>query len=78
MLMSSSTYSKERKKLSQLLVEAREAAGLTQSQVAKSGVVSQTELSKMENGQRKVDFLVLIKLSVLYKRDIMSFVPKTK
>ncbi len=74
--MPKTTYTKERQILSSLLVEAREIAGLTQNQVARSGIISQTELSKIENGQRKVDFLILVKLANLYKKNIEFFIPK--
>jgi transcriptional regulator with XRE-family HTH domain len=70
-----SDYNSKRKILSEKLIEAREKAGLTQKQVAMTGVLSQTELSKLENGQRKVDFLVLTELASLYKRDISYFRP---
>jgi transcriptional regulator with XRE-family HTH domain len=76
--MPKSTYSKERKVLSQLLVEARESAGLTQNQVATTGILSQTELSKIENGQRKVEFLILVKLASVYKKDLKFFIPNSK
>lgn len=76
--MSKTTYTKERQILSSLLVEAREAAGLTQSQVANTSIISQTELSKIENGQRKVEFLVLVKLAALYNKEIDFFIPRAK
>ena len=73
--MSKSDYSKNRKLLSQKLIDAREHAGLTQKQVAATGIISQTELSKIENGQRKVEFLLLIELAKLYKKDVSFFKP---
>jgi transcriptional regulator with XRE-family HTH domain len=73
--MGKSDYSKNRKLLSQKLIDARERAELTQKQVAATGIVSQTELSKIENGQRKVEFLLLIELAKLYKKDISFFKP---
>ncbi|MBK5721462.1 helix-turn-helix transcriptional regulator [Dysgonomonas sp. Marseille-P4677] len=39
-------------------------------------MVTQSELSKLENGTRRVDFLLLIKLAELYNRPISFFVPK--
>lgn len=76
--VSKTNYDRSRKCLSEKLIEAREGAGLTQKQVGVSGIISQTELSKMENGQRRVDFLVLVQLAKLYKKDITFFKPSTK
>lgn len=56
-----------------MLVQAREEANLTQKQVADTGIVSQSEISKIENGQRKVEFVVLVKLAELYDRPIEYF-----
>lgn len=74
--MSNQEYIKQRRLLSALLIEAREKAGLTQKQVAETKIVTQSELSKLENGARRVDFLLLIKLAELYNRPISFFVPK--
>jgi transcriptional regulator with XRE-family HTH domain len=70
-----SLYTLHRKTLSEKLIEAREKAGLTQKQVGATGILSQTELSKLENGQRKVDFLILAELAKLYKKNISFFQP---
>jgi transcriptional regulator with XRE-family HTH domain len=59
----------------QLLVKAREEAGLTQKQVSESGIVSQSELSKIENGYREISFEIVINLAVLYEKDIKYFIP---
>jgi transcriptional regulator with XRE-family HTH domain len=75
-LLKKSIYISNRKRLSEKLIEAREKVGLTQKQVAATGVLSQTELSKLENGQRKVDFLVLVELSKLYEKPVSFFEPK--
>ena len=74
--MAKASYTKERKTLCALLVQAREQANITQKQVADTGIVSQSEISKIENGQRKVEFVVLLKLAELYKRPIEYFKPK--
>ncbi len=71
--MAKVSYAKDRKSLCVLLVQAREQANLTQKQVADTGIVSQSEISKIENGQRKVEFVVLVKLAELYKRPIEYF-----
>lgn len=71
--MAKVSYTKDRKALCVLLVQAREQVNLTQKQVADTGIVSQSEISKIENGQRKVEFVVLIKLAELYKRPLEYF-----
>ncbi len=73
--MSKHIYTDNRSELSARLIEARETANLTQKQVADSGVLSQSELSKIENGQRKVEFLTLLELAELYERDVAFFIP---
>ena len=73
--MVKSSYSKDRKALCALLVQAREQANLTQKQVADTCIVSQSEISKIENGQRKVEFVVLLRLAKLYSKNIDFFKP---
>jgi transcriptional regulator with XRE-family HTH domain len=73
--MNRNDYSKKRRYLSYKLIEAREKAGLSQKQVAENKIVSQTELSKIENGARRVDFLILIELAKIYNQPITFFIP---
>ncbi len=73
--MSKTIYSQNRKFLSTRLIQAREEAGLTQFQVAETEIVSQSELSKIENGQRRIEFLVLLNLAKLYAKSIEFFIP---
>ncbi len=72
--MNKNDYSKKRRYLSARLIEARENAGLSQKQVADSKIVSQSELSKIENGARRVDFLILLELAKLYNQPITFFI----
>ena len=73
--MSKTIYSQTRDFLSAHLTQAREEAGLTQLQVAETNLISQSELSKIENGQRRVEFLVLLDLANLYSKPIEFFIP---
>lgn len=73
--MNRNDYSKKRRYLSSKLIEARENTGLSQKQVADSKIVSQSELSKIENGARRVDFLILLELAKLYNQPITFFIP---
>lgn len=72
--MNKQEYTKKRRLLSKKLVEAREKAGLTQKQVADTKIITQSELSKLENGSRRVDFLFLVELAELYGQSISFFV----
>ena len=74
-IMNRNDYSKMRRFLSSRLIEAREQAGLSQKQVSDSKIVSQSELSKIENGARRVDFLILLELAKFYNQSITYFIP---
>ena len=50
--MAKTLYTPDRQAQSARLIEARENAGLTQKQVEESIGVSQSELSKIEKGQK--------------------------
>jgi transcriptional regulator with XRE-family HTH domain len=73
--MPKSIYSQKRDFISARLIQAREESGLTQSQIAETKIISQSELSKIENGQRRVEFLVLLDLAKLYSKPIEFFIP---
>lgn len=75
-IMNKTIYSKKRRYLSGKLIEAREQAGFSQKQVAETKLVSQSEISKLENGARRVDFLILLELANLYNKPISFFIPE--
>ena len=77
-IMNGNDYNKRRRLLSSKLIEARETAGLSQKQVADSKIVSQSELSKIENGARRVDFLILLELARYYNQPISFFIPENE
>lgn len=72
--MNKKEYIKKRRLLSAKLIEAREKARLTQKQVSETGIITQSELSKLENGSRKIEFLFLLELAELYGQPITFFV----
>lgn len=76
--MNRNDYNKKRRYLSIKLIEARENSGLSQKQVADSKIVSQSELSKIENGSRRIDFLLLLELAKLYNQSISFFIPENE
>ena len=73
--MPKTIYSQNRDFLSARLIQAREEAGLTQLQVAETNLISQSELSKIENGQRRIEFLVQLDLAKLYSKPVEFFIP---
>jgi len=70
--MAKTSYKQDRRLLCELLVQAREEANLTQKQVADTGSVSQSEISKIENGQRKIEHVVLLKLAELHDKNLFN------
>lgn len=71
--MSSNLYSKEHKIIVEKLIRARHEAGLDQVGVAKKLGKSQSYLSKIESGQRKIDVVQLQRFSEVYKKNINFF-----
>ncbi len=56
------------------LVQARQAAGLTQAEVAKTLAIPQSRVSRMESGERRVDVIELLAFAKLYRRSLDYFV----
>lgn len=69
----SKIYTERYKDLLSKLVDAREKSGLTQSEVAKKLNKPQSYLSKIESGERKIDFIELEDLALIYKMPIKKF-----
>lgn len=70
--MKKTIYTDEHKELVKKLVEAREKAGLKQEDVAKSLGKTQSYISKIESGQRRIDLIQLKHLAKIYKVTIDS------
>ena len=60
------------------LVEAREKNLITQRQLSKLSGVTQSKLSRIENGRRNIRVFELYILSKILKKSITFFFPKTK
>ena len=71
--MTQTIYSKEHKHIVKQLKKAREKAGLSQEQVAKILNTTQSYISKIESGQRKLDVVQLKKFAKIYKENIVYF-----
>jgi transcriptional regulator with XRE-family HTH domain len=70
-----STHTAEYRAFLSRLVKARRAAGLTQIQVAAALNVPQSQVSRMETGERRVDVVELRHLAKLYRKPLSYFVP---
>ena len=71
--MSRVIYSKDHKYIVGQLKKARQAAGLKQVEVAKLLKKTQSYISKIESGQRRIDVVTLKDIAKLYKKDINFF-----
>lgn len=72
--MNGEIYTKEHKKLIERIIQARKEAGFSQMEAAKRLGRSQSYISKIEVGQRKIDVVELKKISRVYKKDITYFI----
>jgi len=71
--MDKTIYSKEHRYLVKQLKKGRKEMGLSQEQVANLLHRTQSYVSKIESGQRKIDIVQLKKFAKIYKKDINFF-----
>lgn len=57
-----------------MMIEAREAAGLTQEQVAEALGRPQSFVSKYERGERRLDFTEFVDIAGILGIDVATFV----
>jgi len=72
--MKKTLYSKEHKYLIERLKQARKDAGIDQMQVANLLDVSQSYVSKVEAGQRRIDVIQLKEFAKIYKKTLNFFI----
>jgi len=72
--MSKTIYSKEHRYIVEQLKKAREEANLSQEEVAKILGKTQSYISKIESGQRKVDVVQLKEFAKVYKKNLDFFI----
>ena len=72
--MNRTIYSKEHKHIVGQLKKARERVGLSQKRVAEILRKTQSYISKIEAGQRKIDVVQLKKFARLYKKSLDFFI----
>lgn len=68
--MKKTIYSRDHKAIVSRLTKAREAAGLQQQDVAKILKRTQSYVSKLESGQRRIDVVQLKVLARIYKTSL--------
>ncbi len=72
--MKKTIYSKEHKYLIEQLTKARKEAGLDQKGVAKLLNKTQSYVSKLESGQRRIEVLQLKEFARIYKKNLDFFI----
>jgi len=72
--MNDTIYSKGHKQLIEKLKNARIEIGLDQVEVAERLNKTQSYISKVESGQRRIDIIQLKEFAKLYKKDIHYFI----
>ena len=73
--MKKTIYSEEHKYTIQRLITAREKANLKQEDVAKLLGKTQSFISKLESGQRRIDLVQLKTFAKIYKKPFSYFIP---
>ena len=75
--MARSTFSPRYQAFLFNLRQAREAAGLTQVEVAQALGKPQSFVSKCESGERRVDVIELAEFARLYRQPVDHFIPES-
>lgn len=73
-IMKKTIYSTEHKYLVVRLKKARKELGLDQEKAAKLLGVSQSYVSKVESGQRRIDLIQLKQFAKVYKKSLNFFI----
>ncbi len=73
-----STFSKEYKHLTALLVEARERSGLTQAEVAQELGRPQNYVSRLERGETRIDVIQFLWLADIIGFDAVAMLKKVR
>ena len=74
--MKKAIYSPAQNKVVERLILARKEAKLTQKEVALHLSFTQSFISKIESGQRKIDVILLKQLADLYNKKVDYFLTK--
>lgn len=71
--MRKTIFTKEHKDIVQKLIKARKEAGLDQQEVARSMGKTQSYVSKIESGQRRIDIVQISLFAKIYKKSTNYF-----
>jgi transcriptional regulator with XRE-family HTH domain len=74
--MNKAIYTKDHKFIVEQLKKARIEAGFDQEKVAELLKKTQSYVSKIEAGQRRIDIVQLKEFSKIYKKDLDYFIKK--
>ena len=66
-------FIKEKHRLASRLYQVRNELGSKQSQLQAEGIISQSHLSKIENGEINVSAIMLVQLAKRYGKDLSYF-----
>jgi transcriptional regulator with XRE-family HTH domain len=72
--MNKTIFSKEHKRITEKLKMAREESALDQKEVAKKLGRTQSYVSKIETGQRRLDIVQLREFAKIYKKKLDFFI----
>lgn len=73
-IMKKTIYSKEHKYIIEQLKKARKEKGLDQMKVAKLLGKTQSYISKIESGQRRIDIVQIKEFAKIYKKSLSFFI----
>lgn len=72
--MEKTLTSRSHAKLVRMLIDKREAAGITQTELARRLGEYQSFVARLESGQRRIDVIEFIELSQVLEFDVSNFI----
>jgi transcriptional regulator with XRE-family HTH domain len=72
--MPKSVFSPQYRRFRELLIQARKAAELTQSELADRLKRPQSFVSKYENGERRLDLIEFLDVATVLNIDVVAFI----
>ena len=66
-------FTREKHKLSSRLYQVRNELDIKQIQLQNEGIISQSHLSKIENGEINISAIMLFQLAKRYEKDLSYF-----
>ena len=72
----SKRYNQEIKQFGEKLKSLRKAKGLSQLDLEVQTGINRTEISKIENGLKNIEFLTIVRLAVALEAELLDFFEK--